>query len=99
MKNHEKYEEISNKLKVMGHPERLRILHLLIEKGAQNGKQINGMLKMPQSTVSQHLTKLKMQKLIYGRREGTEVYYDIKDNLVWKIMIIPNKLNPKFKLS
>ena len=57
------------------------------------------MLKMPQSTVSQHLTKLKMQKLIYGRREGTEVYYDIKDNLVWKIMIIPNKLNPKFKLS
>ncbi|TXR68238.1 ArsR family transcriptional regulator [Bacillus sp. AR18-7] len=75
----------------MAHPDRLKILNLLIKKGAQNGKQIYAELGMPQSTMSQHLTKLKMHGLIYGRRKRVEVYYDINDNLIWGIMGVLNE--------
>lgn len=40
-----------------------------------------GCLDMPQSTVSQHLAKLKSAKIVYGKRNGLEVnYYVINED-------------------
>jgi DNA-binding transcriptional ArsR family regulator len=41
---------------------------------------------MPQSTVSQHLSKLKSVKVISGTRKGLEIYYEVKDKRVETIL-------------
>ncbi|MGR5984691.1 hypothetical protein ACUC2M_06215 [Bacillus cytotoxicus] len=52
---------------------------------------------MAQSTLSQHLTKLRMHQLIYGRRKGVEIYYDINDSLVCKVIGILSEDSSKKK--
>lgn len=37
------------------------------------------MLQMPQSTISQHLSKLKATKVVTGTRKGLEIYYEVTD--------------------
>ena len=44
--------------------------------------KIEGCLGVPQSTVSQHLGKLKSAGIVEGRRNGTEVnYYVVNDDI------------------
>jgi DNA-binding transcriptional ArsR family regulator len=51
------------------------------EKGC-NVSKIEGCLGVPQSTVSQHLGKLKSAGIVEGRRNGTEVnYYVVNDDI------------------
>ncbi|GAA3328803.1 hypothetical protein GCM10020331_074260 [Ectobacillus funiculus] len=41
---------------------------------------------MPQSTISQHLAKLKAVNVVSGTRKGLEIYYEIKDARVAVIL-------------
>jgi ArsR family transcriptional regulator len=45
-------------------------------------------LNLPQSTVSQHLAKLKSAGIIEGERKGLEVCYKVVDEEVKKIVEI-----------
>ena len=63
-------------LKVMGHPVRLKIVAGLMSQSC-NVKKIWECLGLPQATVSQHLALLKNKGIIAGRREGTEVHYQV----------------------
>lgn len=63
-------------LKVMGHPVRLKIVAGLMSQSC-NVKKIWECLELPQATVSQHLALLKNKGVIAGRREGTEVHYQV----------------------
>jgi len=63
-------------LKVMGHPVRLKIVAGLMSQSC-NVKKIWECLELPQATVSQHLALLKNKGIIAGRREGTEVHYQV----------------------
>jgi len=65
-----KYEKISEILKALSHPVRLQIIEGLI-KNECNVSEIQKILKLPQSTVSQHLRILKNAGIIKGRRNGT----------------------------
>ncbi|HDR5272627.1 helix-turn-helix transcriptional regulator [Bacillus thuringiensis] len=61
------FERISEILRVLAHPVRLRIVHQLIKKKSLNVSELQRYLSMPQSTVSQHLSKLKTHKVVaYG---------------------------------
>jgi DNA-binding transcriptional ArsR family regulator len=42
--------------------------------------------EMPQSTISQHLAKLKSAKIISGKRKGLEIYYEVVDNRAKSIL-------------
>lgn len=75
-----KYEEIADVLKVLAHPVRLNIVETLITKGPTNVTTMYERLGMPQSTVSQHLAKLKAAKVVSGTRKGLEIYYEVVDN-------------------
>ncbi|MBU5220682.1 ArsR/SmtB family transcription factor [Bacillus albus] len=89
--NHEKVlEENAEILKIMGHPRRLKILYALYKYKMLNGTQINKILNLPQSTVSQHLCKMK-GKILKGDRKGLEIYYSINNSNVEKIisLLIP----------
>jgi ArsR family transcriptional regulator len=63
-------------LKVLGHPVRLKIVAGLMSQSC-NVKKIWECLGLPQATVSQHLALLKNKGIIAGRRDGTEVHYQV----------------------
>jgi len=86
--NLQKYTEIAEMLKVLAHPTRLCIAKGLIEKGECNVTHMQTCLDMPQSTVSQHLQKLKSANIIIGIRSGLEVNYRICDQRVAKLVNI-----------
>lgn len=71
-----RFEEMSEVLKVLAHPSRLKIVAGLI-KDECNVSQIQQKLGLPQSTVSQHLRILRSGGIIKGRREGTKICYTI----------------------
>lgn len=64
-------------LKALAHPIRLCIIKRLIETGGSNVTNIQEHLLQPQSTVSQHLYKLKAAGIISGKRKGTEITYKV----------------------
>ncbi len=82
-----KYEDISEMFKALAHPARLKIVVGLL-KDECNVAQIQRVLGLPQSTISQHLRILKNADIIKGRREGTKTCYRVIDVQVRKIMEI-----------
>ena len=73
-------------LRVLAHPARIALVSFMLEKGPVNVTSLYEELEMPQSTVSQHLAKLKAAKIISGTRKGLEVYYEVKDARVEGIL-------------
>jgi len=82
----EKLEEKANLLKVIAHPVRLCILRGLIRDGENNVSYMQECLNIPQSTLSQHLSKLRLFGLISHKRKGTEVYYSVKKDEVGDLL-------------
>ena len=84
MKN-EEIEHISDVLKAIGHPTRFSIM-----QGLMNNEccvaDIQQKLALPQSTISQHLNRLKASGIIKERKEGTRRCYRIIDKQAKKIM-------------
>lgn len=72
------YEEKAEKLKALAHPHRLCIVKGLIENQC-NVTKIQECMSLPQSTVSQHLAKLKAAGIIDGKRSGLEICYSVVD--------------------
>jgi len=82
------YKKNAEVLKTLAHPIRIKILKELITRGACNVTQIVDILGIPQSTVSQHLSKMKSQKLIMNDRKGLEVYYSAQNKTINSIVEI-----------
>lgn len=81
-KNYNKYSDTAELLKVLAHPVRLCIVKGLLEKGECNVTYMQECLETPQSTISQHLQKLRMAGIIVGRRNGLEIYYQVSNKRV-----------------
>jgi DNA-binding transcriptional ArsR family regulator len=81
------YEKVSEILKALAHPARLKMVIGLL-KDECNVAQIQKVLGLPQSTISQHLRVLKNAGIIKGRREGTKTCYRVIDARVRKIVEI-----------
>jgi len=84
--NLSKYTDTSELLKIIAHPVRLCIINGLLENGECNVTHMQNCLGSPQSTVSQHLQKLRMAGIIEGRRNGLEVYYKVCNDKVAVLM-------------
>ncbi|EMK2598207.1 metalloregulator ArsR/SmtB family transcription factor [Bacillus tropicus] len=80
-------EEEVELLKLMAHPVRINIVNELIKYKKLNVTQITQILKIPQSTTSQHLSKLK-KTILRADRRGLEVYYSVKNIRAHKIIEI-----------
>ncbi|MEI4830046.1 metalloregulator ArsR/SmtB family transcription factor [Bacillus sp. FJAT-53711] len=76
----QKYEDIAEVLKVLAHPVRLCLVETMLTKGPTNVTTMYEKLGMPQSTISQHLSKLKAAKVVAGTRKGLEIYYEVVDD-------------------
>ncbi len=87
MKNNPEFNQKSELLKALAHPIRLCIAKGLIEKES-NVTSIQECLGLPQSTISQHLFKLKAAGIIAGKRQGLEISYQVINEEVKKIIKI-----------
>jgi predicted transcriptional regulator len=84
--NISKFNENAELLKILAHPVRLCIVNGLIKNGGCNVGHMQNCLGMPQSTISQHLQKLRTAGIIEGERNGLEVSYRICNDKVKKLM-------------
>jgi len=64
--------------RALGHPARIRLLQQLRD-GERTVGALQAALDLDSSNTSQQLAALRKQGLIEGRREGTSVYYRVKD--------------------
>jgi ArsR family transcriptional regulator len=67
--------ELARLTKALGHPARVAILKLLIERGECVCGAIVDELPLAQATVSQHLKVLKQAGLVQGEIDGPRVCY------------------------
>ncbi len=77
-------DKISDVLKAMADPTRLRILHTL-QDGELCVSDILARVGGSQANVSKHLSVLKRAGLVDCRREGLNVLYRIADDSVFEI--------------
>jgi ArsR family transcriptional regulator len=72
-------------LKALSHEGRLMILCYL-SHGEKSVTELEEVLSMRQSAVSQQLARLRADNLIVARRDGKTIYYSIADERAHRIM-------------
>ncbi len=71
-------EAAAERLRVLGHPVRLKLLELLLRREATVG-QLAEHLRLPHAATSQHLNHLRLHGLVTRRRRGREAWYGVTD--------------------
>lgn len=82
---YEMAERVGHVLKAIGHPVRLQIVDLL-ERGEMCVGDIVEALGVKQAITSQHLNMMRDKEVLGCRREGSKVYYHIKNLNVIKLL-------------
>jgi DNA-binding transcriptional ArsR family regulator len=77
--------------RVLGHPARIRLLQLLRE-GERTVGSLQGALELDSGGTSQHLAALRRQGLVVSRRDGTNVYYRVKDPRILDLLELAKKI-------
>ena len=69
------YGQQAELLKALAHPIRLQIVHGLLQKGCRNVRCMEIQTGMSQSSISQHLQRLRTAGVVTAERTGNEVHY------------------------
>ncbi len=77
--------------RVLGHPARVRILELLKEE-EHNVGELQAALEIDSSGTSQHLAALRKIGLVDTRREGTSVYYRLRDRRTIRLLDVARQI-------
>jgi DNA-binding transcriptional ArsR family regulator len=72
------FKETARLFRALSHPLRLAITCGLVRSPVTQG-EIVAVLGRPQSTVAQHLAKLRTAGVVSGRREGAQVVFHVSD--------------------
>ncbi len=71
--------------RALGHPARVRVLALL-KGGEMTVGDLQAALGIDSSGASQHLSAMRRQGILEARKEGTSVYYRIRDPRVFQML-------------
>ncbi len=77
--------------KVLAHPVRLAILEWL-RTGEKSVNELQVLLGADQPTVSQQLSRLRIGNVVTSRKDGTTVYYAVRDPLVFTLMDVAREI-------
>lgn len=69
----------------LAHPTRIAILDLLRE-GELTVSVFVERLDLEQANLSQHLAILRAKQMVTARRAGNQVFYSVRDPLIWKVL-------------
>lgn len=78
-------EQAAELMKALSHPQRLRVMCLLID-GERTVGEINAEVELSQSALSQHLALLREGGLVKTRREAQSVYYSVAPGPVQRVI-------------
>jgi DNA-binding transcriptional ArsR family regulator len=78
-------DEVSQVLKSLSHPIRLKVLCALIDREKTVGELVE-FGEISQSAMSQFLIRLKSEGVLSSRKEGTSVYYTLSDERLKKLI-------------
>jgi ArsR family transcriptional regulator len=78
-------QEVARLAKALGHPARVAILRVLIERGECICGEIVELMPLAQATVSQHLKVLKEAGLVKGEVDGPRVCYCVDEKAVRRL--------------
>ena len=82
---YETAQHVAEVLKAVAHPIRLQIIEMLEEQELCVGELV-AKLNVPQSVASQQLGLMKDKQVLQCRRDGTKVFYSIKNPNVVKLL-------------
>ncbi|HWI55386.1 MAG TPA: metalloregulator ArsR/SmtB family transcription factor [Desulfobacteria bacterium] len=71
--------------KALAHPLRVKILESLRE-GDKSVNELNNLLEIENSAVSQQLSILRAKNIVVGKKEGNKVTYTVKDPLIFELL-------------
>ncbi len=74
---HRVFDEFARTIRLLGHPQRLRILEFLDLNGESAVNEIVTGISALQSAVSQHLGQMRAAGIIQSQRDGRQVRYRI----------------------
>ncbi len=81
----------ANFFKTLSHPARLAILEHL-RSGEKSVNELQALLGADQSTISQQLARLRNGSLVDTRKDGTTVYYAVRDPLIFQLMDVAREI-------
>lgn len=73
--------------RALAHPTRIAIVEILRE-GELSAGEIMERLGLEQANVSQHLTVLRARQVLLNRKEGNQVFYQLRDPALIKVLDI-----------
>ena len=77
--------------KALGHPMRIVLLESL-RTGEKSVNELQTVLGIDQSSVSRQLAVLRMRNIVEDRKEGTTVYYRVRDPAVFQLLDIAREI-------
>ena len=78
-------DRASSLMKTLGHKDRLMILCQLAD-GEKSVGEIADLLQISQSPLSQHLSRMRKEKLVDTRRQAQTIYYSLKSGEASRIV-------------
>jgi ArsR family transcriptional regulator len=77
--------------KALGHPMRILLLESL-RTGEKSVNELQAMLGVDQSSVSRQLAVLRTRNIVEDRKEGTTVFYSVRDPAVFQLLDIAREI-------
>lgn len=81
----EQSEKISSLLKALANEKRFLIVCIL-SSGEKNVGELEDVIGLSQSALSQHLARLRRDGVVATRREAQTIYYSLKDPVVPRLL-------------
>jgi ArsR family transcriptional regulator len=85
------YQAKAEMFRILGHPARIRTLELLRD-GERTVGDLQHALGLDSSGTSQHLGVLRRNGMLESRREGTNVYYRVKDPRTFQLLEVARQI-------
>lgn len=85
------YQAKAEMFRILGHPARVRTLELLRD-GERTVGDLQSALGLDSSGTSQHLGVLRKHGILDSRRDGTNVYYRVKDPRTFQLLEVARQI-------
>lgn len=79
-------EKVAVMLKLLAHPQRLKIIEILDDVGESPVHVLMERLLLDQAPTSQHLNLMRRAGLVQARRKGREMWYDVANRRCLSIL-------------
>src|SRR5262245_174473 len=78
--------------RTLAHPIRIRLLEVLVERGATSVQDLQKTLKIDQPIVSQQLARLRAHGVVAATRQGAVIHYSVTDPLLRDLLSVAKQI-------